>query len=144
MLEDFNDWIQSLVNEFNNDYGTTTFFSSPIHAKNWVEEKVIKPNPRIGPTEKNILLENSNEAFTRAVMESDEPKVQALLYWRSMQDYIALNSYDEKLHNIFEVGAETAQQTTEGWIGEIEPFITPKIPWGLIVLPIGWLLFRKE
>ena len=131
MLEDFNEWIQSLVNEFNDDYGTSTFFSSPIHAKNWVEEK-------------NILLGNSNEAFQRAVMQSNDPQVQALLYWRSMQDYIALNSYDEKLHNIFEVGAETAQQTTENWIGEIEPLIRPKIPWWLIVLPIGWFLFRKK
>ena len=78
----FAQFVQDVVTTFSQDFGVSSFFSSPNEAANWVEEHVILPNPRLTEQEKGILLFWSEESlnfaekiegheFTKAVISKD-------------------------------------------------------------------------
>lgn len=60
-----------------------------------------------------------------------------------MQDYIMLNTYDEKLQNVFEQGKQAAQDTAElSFDEDVESNF--KIPWWLVIFPLALLFMRKK
>jgi len=142
MIELINAWVEEVANNYFRDYGTTSFFSDPYKAQEFVESNFLN-NPRLRNIEKQILLENSKNSLEFALQSTNDPAQAALFYWTSMGDYILLNTNDERLQNMFEVGKAAAQDTTDLTFDEDAPS-NLKIPWWLILFPIGFLFLRKK
>jgi hypothetical protein len=138
----FEIWIEDLVELFDTNYGTTRFFSNPYEAQTFVEDNFLK-NPRLSEIEKTILLENSKNALEQALSDTNDPQQAALNYWRYMQDYILLNTSDQRIQNVFETGSQAAEDTANLTFDEdVEETI--KLPWWLLLFPLAILFVRKK
>lgn len=140
MLE-FSEWLQSLVDEFFDDYGTSRFFSTPTEARSFVENN-FSENPRLEPIEKQILLDSSQHAYDYALSQSgNDPQMAALIYWQEMQMYIALNTTDPKIQEVFETGVQAAQDTYSlTYDSEVKEKL--KIPWYVLAVPVALILWK--
>jgi len=144
---DYLQYIQNLITRASQDFGTSSFFSSPSSARQWVENRVILPNPRLSSIEKDVLMQNSENAYLSAMGDcqgNPSPSALnecALVYWRIMQDAVVLNTNDQKLYDIFEVGVDAAESTSNP--ESVVPSSSLKIPWwvwlfgGLFVLNVA-------
>jgi hypothetical protein len=144
-IAEWQDWIQGLVVELSQDFGVSDFFSTPDEAAAWVETNVIDPNPRLTEQEKEILLFNSNEARVYAneqvLTTFTSPREGAVLYWEAMGLYIATNTNDEKLINLFNVAIDAAESATVEGQEKNLPRTPLKIPWWILA-GIGYLIFK--
>lgn len=142
----FGTWLDDLIELFNTDYGTTSFFSNPYAAQEWVDSNIILSNPRLSdagnPSQRQILIMNSNESLDYALQVTNDPVEAAAIYWDLMRDYILLNTYDEKLADVFNQGAQAAEDTASLTFDEdVKPQV--KIPWWLLAFPLAFLFFRR-
>lgn len=141
MILDFQNWMQGVVDEFFADYGTTRFFSTPTEARAFVENN-FSQNPRLDPIEIQILYDSSANAFDYALSQAgNDPQLAALIYWQEMQMYIALNTSDPQIQNVFDTGVQAAQDTYNITYDE-DVKTKLDIPWYLLAIPVG-LLFWK-
>ncbi len=138
----FEIWIEDLVELFDTNYGTTRFFSNPYEAQTFVEDNFLK-NPRLSEIEKTILLENSKNALEQALSDTNDPQQAALNYWRYMQDYIVLNTSDQRIQSVFETGSQAAEDTANLTFDE-DVTETIKLPWWLLLFPLAILFVRKK
>ena len=147
-LQAWQDWLETFVLELSQDFGVSDFFSSPDTAAAWVQEYVIDPNPRLSPQEKDILTHSSNEARIYANQEcTGNPSPENLrdcahLYWVLMGEYIAENTNDAKLHNLFDVAIDAAESATLAGQKKNLPKNKIKLPWWLLLFPLAFLLRR--
>ena len=143
----FGQFVSDLVELFNTDYGTTRFFSNPYEAQEWVETNIILSNPRLSdvgaPSQRDILLINSQESLDYALNYTNDPVLAASIYWDLMADYVMLNTYDDDLQNVFNQGAQAAQDTAELTFDE-DVKTNFKIPWWLVIFPLAVLFLRKK
>jgi hypothetical protein len=142
----FSTWLDDLIELFNTDYGTTSFFSNPYAAQEWVDSNIILSNPRLSdagnPSQRQILIMNSNESLDYALQVTNDPVEAAAIYWDLMRDYILLNTYDERLANVFNQGAQAAEDTASLTFDE-DVKSQVKIPWWLLAFPLAFLFFRR-
>jgi hypothetical protein len=144
-LEDWltlrDDFIQSIVTEFSQDFGVSGFFSNPYEAHAWVQEKVIDPNPRLTDEEKTLLTLCSNGALESTGGNSREA---ALIYWEKMRNCVFDLTDDEDLYNLFDIAVDAAESATvEGQI-QNTPKTQRKIPLWVYALPLAFLFFRRR
>ena len=144
-MSEWTQFIQDLVTKFNQSYGVSSFFSSPNQAASWVQNHVIDPNPRLSSLEKEILTGNSistrdyaNQEVATTTLSSRDG---AYLYWGMMRDYIVLNTFDQRLYDLFDVGVDAAESTANP--ESVVPYSSLTIPWwvwlfgGLFVLNVA-------
>jgi len=147
--QEWQEWVQRLIIQDAQDFGVSSFFSTPQRAATWVQDKVILPNPRLSDIERQILMDNSAHALDIASSQCvgnptpDQLRECALTYWQLMQDYIVLNTNDQKLYELFETGVDAASSATVA--GQLENIGKNgfKLPWWIWLLPIA-LLMRKR
>jgi len=144
----WNQFVQNVATTFSQDFGVSSFFSSPSKAADWVQTHVIDPNPRLNPTQKGILSFWSEEAEDFANQEVGSnwdvsSRDGAYIYWSLMRDYVTYHSYDQRLFDLFDVGVDAAYSTTIE--GQKENIIAGplKIPWWVILIPILYFFRRK-
>jgi len=111
--EEFTLWFIDL---FDTEYGTTSFFSSPQEAKNWVDDYLIRPNFSLSNEEVAILLFWSDESLAYAnnwLWTSNNPSNEeaAVIYWNLIKEYIELYSYDPDMIAVVTQGASAAEDT---------------------------------
>lgn len=127
---------------YNTSFGTTSFFSNINDAQIFVENNFLE-NPRLSEIEKTILLENSKNSRALAIQQSNIPAGQALLYWQFMRDYILLNTYDEKLADLFDLGVQYARDTKN--LTFDEDVETPiEFPIWFFIFPLLFLFGRRR
>ena len=141
----FAQFVQDVVTTFSQDFGVSSFFSSPNAAANWVEEHVILPNPRLTEQEKGILLFWSEESLDFANYEVGSTSISgrdgAYIYWNLMRDYVTYHTYDQRLYDLFDVAQDAAFDVSTPTTTVIADSF--KIPWWLIVLPILFFMRKK-
>ena len=143
--QEFTDWVIDL---FDTEYGTTSFFSSPQEAKNWVDDYLIRPNFSLSNEEVGILLFWSDESLAYAnnwLWTSNNPSNEeaAVIYWNLIKEYIEIYSYDPDMIAVVTQGAQAAQDTAELTYDEdVESNF--KIPWWLVIFPLALLFMRKK
>ena len=123
---------------------TSSFFSTTIEARDFVEDRVIKPNPRLADIVKNRLLEESQIAFDNAISTGKFGagyRVGALAYWEAMQYAVQSITGDPQLLAVFDIAVQGAQETVDpSIINDREPD-TVEIPWWLYAAA-GVLIFK--
>jgi len=147
-LAEFSTWFIDL---FDTQYGTTSFFSTPEKAKEFVDDYLIKPNFSLTNQQIGILLfwsDESYEASLEAVRFSAGSasmlkRRAALIYWELMQEYINLYSYDPDMINVVNQGAAAAQDTLSGTYDEDDK-TSFKIPWWIYAIPLSFFFFKRS
>lgn len=141
-IQDFQNWLQSLVDEYTADYGTTLFFSNPYEAKAFVENNFSR-NPRLSAIQIDVLYDSSENALDYALSQTNNPQLAALIYWEEMQKYIALNTSDPKINQVFETGVNAARDTYNLTYDE-DVSLSVKLPWYVLAIPILFLALRMK
>jgi len=138
----FDEFIDWTVDLFDTEYGTTSFFNNPYEAKEYVENHIIKPNPRLTDQEIGILLFWSEESLTAALAQTNYGPDAAVFYWTLMNEYINLYSYDARLQNVFDQASTAADDTLTATYDEDLP--PSKLPWWLFLLPLLFFIPRRR
>ena len=147
-LNEFSLWFIDL---FDTQYGTTSFFSTPEKAKQFVDDYLIRPNFSLTNQEVGVLLFWSDEAYEEALDQvrfsggsaTSLNKRAALIYWELMQVYIELYTYDPEMINVVNVGAKAAQDTLSGTYDE-DVKTSLKIPWWIYAIPLSLFFFKRS
>ena len=116
---------------------TSSFFSTTIEARIFVEDRVIKPNPRLADIVKNRLLDESQIAFDNAM---------ALAYWEAMKYAVASITGDPQLLAVFDIAVQGARETVDNdIIMDREPDPTLKMPWWVYIIgaKLIYKMFKK-
>ena len=146
----FAQFVQDVITTFSQDYGVSSFFSSPQAAAEWVETNVIEPNPNLTYEEKGILRFWSLESLEFAIQEvgtkaSISSTDGAYIYWDLMRDYITYHCQYEPacadLYNLFNIAADSAQDVSTP-TEQIK--VSVKLPWWIIALPFAFLFFKRR
>ena len=139
-IEDLKETIKTMITV----RATSSFFSTTLEAREFVENRVIIPNPRLSDIVKNRLLEESQIAFDNAMNTGKfgaRDRVGALQYWEEMQYAVASITGDPQLLAVFNIAVQGAQETVDlNIIMDREPD-TVAIPWWLYAAA-GVLIFK--
>jgi hypothetical protein len=124
---------------------TSSFFSTTLEAREFVDDRVIIPNPRLSDIVKNRLLEESQIAFDNAMSTGKfgaRDRVGALDYWEAMKYAVASITGDPQLLAVFDIAVQGAQETVDlDIILDREADPTVEIPWWLYAAA-GVLVFK--
>tara|TARA_R110002126_G_scaffold74802_1_gene186456 strand:- start:237 stop:686 length:450 start_codon:yes stop_codon:yes gene_type:complete len=143
-IEELREFVQDKINAIT-PTTTSAFFSSPREAREWVDSRVIIPNPRLSDIVKNRLLQESQTAFDNALSTGQfgaDGVVGALQYWEAMQYAVASITGDPQLLAVFDIAVQGAQETVNlNIITDRESSPTVEIPWWLYAAA-GVLIFK--
>ena len=129
---------------------TSSFFSTTIAARNFVEDRVIIPNPRLADIVKNRLLEESQIAFNNIMFTGQSGaggyRAGALAYWEAMKYAVASITGDPQLLAVFNIAVQGARETVDNdIIMDREDDPTLKMPWWVYIIgaKLIYKMFKK-
>ncbi len=146
---EFSEWFIEL---FNTSYGTTSFFSTPEKAKEFVDDYLIKPNFSLTNEQIGVLLFWSDESYEAALdavrfsggSATSLKRKAAVIYWQLIQEYINLYAYDPDMIAVVNQGASAADDTLTKTYDEDLPPKKLELPWWVFLLPLLFFIPRRK